>query len=338
VTAVTVDEGQKVRQGQALATLDDREIQAALEQIRVQLAEKKVRQELALLEADASEYRERQAQTELSRTESDLGRLVQLDPELVSPKDLDDTRYAVSTARDALKVAQFNTRKARLDVGVAEQAVKQLEARGTEVEIQAREHQILAPLAGVVSRRLIKGGEAINAATELFEVVDNAHLVSYLDRPQRELAMVEQARQVSFTTDAYPGRTFTADVDLIGPVVDRATGTFKIRIKVRQDDSAVLRPGLFIKASILTEENRDAIMVPKTAIIADGEDSVVFYVREPLGDKGKVRRLRLELGIEDDTAIEVRNRGARSLRAGDLIVVSGHQDLKDQAEVQLSTN
>ncbi len=132
-------------------------------------------------------------------------------------------------------------------------------------------------------------------------MVDASTLVAYLDRPQRELAMIEKAKQVVFTTDAYPERQFTAQVDVIAPVVDRETGSFRIRIEVASADAATLRPGLFIHADILAEDNRSAIMIPKTAVLADGEDSVVFFIRDPLEDMGKARRLKLDVGIEDDS-------------------------------------
>jgi len=336
VLDVKVDEGHQVDKGQVLASLDAREITASLEQVRVQIAEKESRHQLSMLEREATQHRESQAETELNKTVRDLSRLQKLDPGLVSPKDLDDAEYARSQAADALKVAQFNTRKATLDVSVAAQTVKELQAKESEVSIKVREHQILAPISGVVSQRWIKGGEAITTAKELFEVVDTARLISYLDRPQRELNLVTHAEKVVFHTDAYPGREFTADVDVISPVVSRDTGTFRMRIAVTPQDTKVLRPGLFISAEILTEKKRDAIMIPKTAILSDGDDSILFYVRDPLDGHGKARRLKLETGIEDDTAVECRNRGSQSLKEGDLILVSGHQGLKDQAEVQLS--
>lgn len=336
VLEVKVDEGQAVKQGQVLAILDAREITANRQQVRVQIAEKKARHELSKLEREATQHRQSQAETELQKTERDLSRLQKLDPGLVSPKDLDDAGYARSQAKDALKVAEFNTRKATLDVGVAAQIVKELEAKEAEVSIKVKEHQILAPIVGVISRRMIKGGEAINTAHELFEVVDAVNLVAYLDRPQRELNLVENNQKVLFTTDAHPGQEFTARVTVISPVVDRDTGTFRIRVEVAEADSKKLRPGLFISANILTEKNRNAIMIPKTAVLSDGEDSIIFYVRNPLANRGKARRLKLDTGIEDDTSIECRNRGARSLQEGDLVIVSGHQDLKDQTEVELS--
>lgn len=336
VVEVPLDEGQRVDKGQLLARLDAREAQATFDQTQVQLEQKKVQHQLAKLEADATEHRENQAAIELEKATTDLQRHLDLDSEFVSPRDIDDARYARSKADDSLKVAQFNTRKARLDVEAAAQAVSEQQARLEEVRLHREEHEIRAPIGGVVSQRFVKGGEAIQTATPLFEVVDMSQLISYLDRPQKELGLVEHAKTVLFTAEAYPDREFSADIDLVAPVVDRSTGSFKIRVRVRGDDAAILRPGLFIRARILTEDDREALMVPKTAVIPDGEDAIVFFVRDPVGNRGKARRLRLETGLEDDTAVECRNRGLKGLRPGDLVIVSGQQDLRDQTEVEIS--
>ena len=75
----------------------------------------------------------------------------ELDQDLVNPKELDAATYARDTAKAALRVAEFQTRKAKLDVKTAEQAIRELEARESEVEVQLGEHVIVSPVAGVVT-------------------------------------------------------------------------------------------------------------------------------------------------------------------------------------------
>ena len=69
--------------------------------------------------------------------------------------------------------------------------------------------------------------------------------------PQTELELVTKAKAVRFTTDAYPGQEFHADVDVISPVVDRGTGSFRIRVRIRKEHVSKLRPGLFMRADIV---------------------------------------------------------------------------------------
>ncbi|MEM7201738.1 MAG: efflux RND transporter periplasmic adaptor subunit [Planctomycetota bacterium] len=331
VADVLCDEGQEVQRGTIIAKLDDREAAAAKRQVELQLEDRKGRAELAQIEAEASVRREAQARIERDRTKAELDRLTGQDQANVSRRELDEARFAAESAAEALVVSGFERRKAELDAKVAANAVLELDARVEEQSLRLAEHEIRAPLDGVILRRRIRGGETISAATELFEVADLNNLVSYISRPQAELPLVREAREVAFTADAYPERSFTADVDLVLPVVDQDTGHFQIRMRVRSEDTQWLRPGMFVRARILTEALRDALMVPKTAVLIDGEDSVVFALRN-----GRAHKVVLDAGLEEKLWIECRNRGDGGLEPDDRVLVAGHEDLRDQDPVEVS--
>jgi len=335
VEEVLVDEGQPVKKGQVLATLDDREAQAAKEQMELELADRKLRLELAKWEQKAAAHRVTGARISRDQANAEFQRLSKLDPELVSPKQLEDAKFALDGANETLKETELKAEKAKLDVSVAEQAVRVAEAKVEETAARLADHKIRAPMDGVVAKRGVDGGEAISTsiAHTLFLIVDPKNLVSYLKRPQRELPLVKDAKKVIFTTDAYPEREFVGTVDMVSPIVDPQTGSFDIRIRVPEADTSVLVPGMFIRARILTEESRRAIMVPKTAVLAEGDESIVFVVRD-----GVAIKIVLQTGLEDSTHVECRNQGNGGLHENDLLVVSGHDDLKDQTKVEVVGN
>ena len=174
----------------------------------------------------------------------------------VSKKQLQDSEFAYQKAKEALAVARFDHRKSKLDVQATRQQIAELTARKSEKDLQVKDHEIRSPLKGVVAKRHVRGGETISAATELFDVLDRTNLISYLKRPQSELPLVRNAKTVLFTTDAWPDREFTANIDLISPVIDSATGSFEIRMRIKKKDAKDLLPGMFIRARILTEDER----------------------------------------------------------------------------------
>ena len=204
VDSVLVDEGAVVTEGQVLARLDDREASSALRQAEVQLGDRRVKLELAKLEAEAAAQRIDQAKIERDKAKSQDQRNTEIDPGLISEKELEDGRYALASAEEALKVVIVQRQKAELEVSVAQSAIDELASRVEAEKVRLAEHVIKAPLDGAVADRMIRGGETINAATDLFVVVDHENLVSYLRRPQRELGMIRGAREVKFTTDAVP--------------------------------------------------------------------------------------------------------------------------------------
>jgi RND family efflux transporter MFP subunit len=330
LTEMLVDEGDRVTAGQRIAQLDDREVRTALLQNKVQLEDRRVRLELAQLEAESAEARVQQARIEANRTRTELERNQSIDPGLIPLKQIQEAEFAADAAAEALRVAEFDSRKAVLEVRAAEAAIRELEARVEEAELRVREHEIQAPIDGLVESVQVRGGETISAATELCTLVDDDDLVTYLRRPQRELPTVEHAERVVFTTDAYPGREFEAHIDLISPTIDESSGSFRIRVRVRREDTKVLRPGMFVRASILTEAEREALMVPKTAVLNDGRDAIVFAVRD-----GIAKRIVIDRGIEERDYVECRNRGGEGLVPGDLVVVSGQQGLSDDTVVEL---
>ncbi|MDA1221420.1 MAG: efflux RND transporter periplasmic adaptor subunit [Planctomycetota bacterium] len=335
VVQVHADEGETVKAGTLLATLDDREAMSALRQAEIQLQDRRVRFELAGLEAEAAAQRVDQARVERDKAKSQHLRNLEIDPGLISEKELEDARFALEAAEEALQVAEVQERKAKLEISAAENAISELEARVESERIRLSEHEIRAPLDGVIAERMVRGGETITAATDLFLVVDQLALVSYLRRPQRELGVIQGAKDVTFECDAVPDHEFRAAIDFVSPVVDETSGSFRIRVRVVHDDdlASVLRPGMFVRARIYAEDEREALMIPKAALLNEGAVSVAFVVRD-----GIARRVVVDPGIEERDFVECRNLGPEGLAAGDLIVTSGQQSLVDNTPVDTAEN
>lgn len=331
IRELNVDEGSRVQKGQALARLDDRQVQSALQQLTVQRDAKSVDKSLAGLEIEAAGKRVQQARLESQRAKAEWDRQSSMDKEFVAPKALQDAELAYQTAEQALQVAEFNEKKSRLEVDRIDNQIKELEAKITESQVQIEDHTVAAPFDGILVKRHVSQGATVQVGATMFDIVDPDHLVSWLDRPQIELEQVRSAREVHFTTDAVPGKEFVADVDLISPTIDRQTGHFRLRFRVRGPDTQVLVHGMFVRARILAEDKRPALMVPKTAVLSEGQVSVVMVVRD-----GKANRVDLDPGLELKEWIECKNRGENGLRPGDLVIVTGHEDLKDQAAVTVA--
>lgn len=330
LSAIYVDEGTLVTSGQLLAAVDDREAKAGIQQLTVLRDGKELDQQLAALEVEAADRRIAQASIEVQKARAEFDRQSQTRAEFVSPKALQDAELAWQSLNEAVEVAKFNASKARLEVKRIATTIDELKARIDELQVRLEHHRITAPFAGVITSRRVSVGANVSASTTLFEMVDPDHLVAWLDRPQAELDLVRNGKIATFTTDALPGREFTADVDQVSPVVDRLTGHFRMRIRVREADARTLLHGMFLRARIQAEDLREALMVPKSAMLSEGETAVVMVARS-----GKAIRTDLDPGLELDDWIETKNRGANGLQPGELVIVEGHEDLEDQAAVRL---
>lgn len=331
IRSLPADTGTKVTKGQLLAELDDREALSAIEQLRVQLDARKVDEGLAQLEVEAAARRVEQMTLEARRARAEYDRQASMDKEFVSPKALEEAEITWRGAEQATQVAEFNRRKSELELKRLGSTLAELSAKIRENEVRLEHHRVVAPFDGVIVERMVADGANIAAGTKLFEIIDPRNLVAYLDRPQSELELVRHAREVRFTTDAIPGREFAADVDLVSPAIRRETGHFRVRMRVREADAQLLLHGMFVRARILAEEQREALMVPKAAMLSEGNVAVVMAVRG-----GKATRVDLDPGLELQDRVECRNRGDGGLQPGEMVIVSGHEDLKNQSPVRVA--
>jgi cobalt-zinc-cadmium efflux system membrane fusion protein len=133
-----------------------------------------------------------------------------------------------------------------------------------------------------------------------------------------ELARVHVGEKASVTTVAYPGRVFAGTVDWVSGALDPSTRTAKIRCTFDNPDK-ILRPMMYANVAISVDE-RNAVAIPRTAIVHMGEYKVVFV---QVGDAdGKVHFERLPVDVSENkagayVAIE------HGVEAGQNIVVNG---------------
>ena len=118
--------------------------------------------------------------------------------------------------------------------------------------------------------------------------------------PERELATLRAGQPVTLAADALPGQSFTGTVDRIAPVVDSGSGTFRV-VSAFDGAAHALQPGMFGRIRIDYDQRADALVVPRPALLDDGEPAV-FRVRE-----GKVARVPVKLGYAEGPWVEIRD-------------------------------
>ncbi|MCU1125317.1 efflux RND transporter periplasmic adaptor subunit [Stenotrophomonas maltophilia] len=252
--------------------------------------------------------------------------LVRLDP--------DRARLAVAQSEAQMRKLENNYQRAQKLVGqqmVSAADVDQLRYDLENVRAQYRlatlelsYTTVVAPISGVIASRSIKTGNFVQINTPIFRIVDNSRLEATLNVPERELATLRAGQPVTLVADALPGQSFTGTVDRIAPVVDSGSGTFRV-VSAFDGAAHALQPGMFGRIRIDYDQRADALVVPRLALLDDGEPAV-FRVRE-----GKVARVPVKLGYAEGPWVEVRD----GLAAGDQVVTAGKVALRDGTAVQV---
>ena len=124
--------------------------------------------------------------------------------------------------------------------------------------------------------------------------------------------------------DALPGKVFDGRIDRVSPVVDSGSGTFRVICAFA--GGGLLQPGMFGRIRIEYDQRANALVIPRTALLEDGNAPAVYTVKG-----GKATRTALQLGYVDGEWVEVRG----GLQQGEPVVVAGKAALREGSAVQV---
>jgi membrane fusion protein (multidrug efflux system) len=195
----------------------------------------------------------------------------------------------------------------------AEAAARSATAALELLRLQIERTTVRAPFSGVVGQRFVSVGDYVTTQTPLasLQTMDPQRVV--IEVPERYSADLRRGQTVQFTVAAYPGRTFTAEVEFIDPVVQDAARTIVLKARAPNRDHA-LKPGMFVEARLAIGQRTDAVVVPEDAVQPLRTANVVWAVVD-----GKADRRVVELGTRAPGRVEIVN----GVEPGDIVVVGG---------------
>ena len=301
VVEVFIEEGMRVKAGQVLARLDASYVSRGLA-----LSQAEARAAGSALEE--TRVRIREAQLEYDRAV----RLAQ--SEISSRADVDRAR------------AQLDAAKARL-VAQADQhntARQQIELQRQNVE----DTIIRAPFDGIVVSKDAQPGEMISPVsagggftrTGICTIVDMESLEIEVDVNEAYINRVSPNQRVEAVLDAYPDWRIPGHVITAVPTADRQKATVKVRIAFDQRDQRIL-PDMAVKVSFITSEATPShvttsVEIPKAAIRRDGNNDIVFVVKDEKAERRAVKVMSTEGDIV---------RLASGVTGGEQVVIEGPQ-------------
>lgn len=198
-------------------------------------------------------------------------------------------------------------------------------------ELELSRTVIKAPISGTVVARHLDVGATVSDGTPVYDLADVDPLYADINIPERHVTRLRPGQTVLLAADA-TGDEATALIERIAPAVDPATGTVKVTVAVQGD--AGLRPGAFVRVNIVTDTHDDALVVQRSALVAEGRRWHLYRLAE---DGGTVEQIEVALGFESGDHVEIAATvdPEASLAAGDRVVVVGAPALSDGAAVRV---
>ncbi|SBO12936.1 Solvent efflux pump periplasmic linker SrpA precursor [Vibrio mediterranei] len=200
------------------------------------------------------------------------------------------------------------------------------------IQSQINFMSIKAPFSGQLGLRTIDLGDYITPGmliVELESVNDNFIDISVSEDFQPSL---ELGQTVTFTNDAYDGKTFSATVSAIQPSSDEQSHNISVRAKVEGEGNQLVS-GMYINAQIMLTGKVSIIPLPKVAISYSLYGDSVFIVKTE-NDRQVVEQKLIKVGPRKDNLVGI----VSGLSQGDIVVTSNQQQLKKGTVIKINNS
>ncbi len=304
VVSLALEIADTVRRGQTVAELDSGEYEQSVMQAEA---------ELAVARANVAQA---QSAAEIAARELERART------------LHERGVASDSELDVVVVDHLAKTAA---VEVAEAEVTRAEATVQAARIRLGYTTIKAEWTGgddhrVVAERFVEEGETVAANTPLLSIIELDPIKAVFYVTERDYALLSADQPVTLAADAYRGREWPGTVARVAPVFREGSRQARVEIGV-PNAQGLLKPGMFVRATIVFDRVEDATIVPVEALAQrDGRD-VVFVVG---ADGASVRMVPVEVGFREGPRVQVRGEGV-----GGRVVTLGQQLLEDGSSITI---
>ena len=252
---------------------------------------------------------------------------------------LDPERYELSVQKATADLTGIEKELAKIDKVYKERLVssdtfdkltsqyKSASATLKLAKLDLAEATIKAPISGFIAERNAKVGNLTESfqRERMFHIVEQKELYGIVHLPEKELSRVHKNQQATLALTALGDSSVEAYVERISPVIDSTTGTFKVTLRV-PNESNRLKAGMFAQVKLNYDTHNNATLLPRKALLAIDDKVNVFIIVD-----GKAKKVAVKTGYQEGEFVEI----IEGLTGNEKVVVTGHQNLKDQAPIEI---
>lgn len=186
--------------------------------------------------------------------------------------------------------------------------------------------RIIAPIDGViVDLPYYTQSTQVETGSTVAKIMDYQIMYMDVQLPEKYISVIKPGQLVKLTNYTIPDDTIPGNITQLSPAINPDTRTFKGNISIN-NPKYILRPGMFVKADIVTNHKDSVIVIPKSIILSRQRGKTVFVV-----DRGVAAERIIETGLENVTETEV----TKGLMKNDRIVISGFETLSNKSKVKI---
>jgi len=331
-----VNRGSRVRRGQLLAVLENRDIAAAEAENKGAYEQAQAAYGLATSSALPEEWQKAEFDLKAAKEAYDAqqkvydSRRALYEQGALPRKELDAAAVALIQAKAQYEIAQKHLNA--LQASGKQQQMKSAQGQLTSAKgkyegaaAQLTYTEIRSPIDGVVTDRPSYVGETPAPGTPLLTVMDTSSVVARAHIPQSDASALKPGDSAAISA---PGHIrVNGKVTLISSALDPNSTTVEVWIEAANPDDR-LRPGTTVDVQIVAQTIKDAIFVPASALLKNPEsESTVMIV-----NNDRAYQVSVEIGIRQGDRVQI----TKGLSGGETVIVSGSYGLPDNTRVKIA--
>jgi len=232
-------------------------------------------------------------------------------------------RFEKLSSRNLSSQTQLDDASEQLEAYRAD--YKAAEAELAIVEDSLAKSRIIAPVSGVVQRRLITTGDFVKRGQALFEITRPKQLQAWLPYPESPAVMIKIGQSVKIYSPLTPREFAPGEITELQPSI--GLGSRAVMAIVDLQDPGKLRPKATLSGRVLVETRKNAIMVPDISIVRRPAGEVVYVI-----SNNKAEARLVTVGHHEDNLVEITS----GLDGSETVASDGAAFLTDGASVNFA--
>lgn len=339
ISAIYVNQGDRVSSGELLAKIDDSTLRAQLAQVQAQIAQSQAQAQSSAQNVPITQANTQQAVSSAKAALANAKLTYDQDTALfkqgyVSQSQLEQARAAYAAAQSQYQTALSNKGTAGVQTSQAQaaaEAVHAAQAQANILQTEIGQTSLYAPFDGVVTARLMDPGAMASPGNPVLKVSQVNTVWVNVNVPDEDLAYVHAGTPVTFTASQLGDRKFSANVTTVNAVPTQGTLSYQARIK-ESNPGDVLRGGMLVSVTVQKQRHNNAIVVPRSAVAQTDQGANVFIVPSTSSGQAKAEEVPVQLGVQTDTLSEVQS---PKIQPGTMVITTRPDALQNGSTVAI---
>lgn len=194
-------------------------------------------------------------------------------------------------------------------------------------QIRLAKMNVVAPFSGViVDLPYYTKGTRVNSGQPMVSLMSYDKMYVDINLPEKSISEIQLGQEVIITNYTIVQDTLLGTVTELSPMISAETRTFGGKLQINNPDLK-LRPGMFVKADIITSKKDSVIVIPKNIILSGNRGKYVFVVERNSAADDRM----IQTGIENKDFVEV----TEGLKENERLIIKGFETLRDNSKVKI---